>query len=154
MDAPYCRNAADVQAAVEAILQGGNAGLWYARENYGVSAQWGDDGKVSITGTLLIERNAEAFLSETVEPQIVTTTSETRPEVITTRSETRPQTTETAVTTELPSVQTQTNSARQDQDQVSQGGETTTTTSSGSDVTHDYNVWVLAEGAKIQGQTE
>ena len=150
MEPLYCRNEADVTAAVLAILRGGNGGIWTAQATYGVTAIWGDEGKVTISGVMAIERNVEALNSETVEPSLTTTTTENKPEVVSTSRQTNRAFDEITTTRSAEGTTTETRAASTDEDRVSQPTETTITRTSGQDRSIDANVWVNAVGDDIQ----
>lgn len=132
----YLRNSEDVAFAVAAVLRGGNAGMFEVQSN-GITAQWGADGVVTFTGILVRELNATAMLTETVEPQVVTTTREERPEVIATTEQTQDASTEVTVEQRAASVsevsQSQserenTNGPTEQTSQLNQGSDDTTQT--------------------------
>lgn len=149
MDSPYLRTSDDLKDAVIAILTGGNAGMWAAHQTYGVNAIWGEDGKVTITGTMAIARNVEALLTETLEPELVTTSSEVRPEVTSTSTEVRPRSVETSETRSEKSTSRQERSRFTDEDRVSQPAQTTSVQTYGLDRTIEKNVYLLGEGNQI-----
>lgn len=151
MDSPYLRTSDDLKDAVIAILTGGNAGMWEAQQVYGVNAVWGEDGKVTIQGTMAIHRNVEALLTETLEPELVTTSSEVRPEVTSTTTEVRPRSVETTLSQHGKSTTRTTRQGFTDEERVDQPRERTITKSSGKDTTEDMNVWAQATGDKING---
>jgi hypothetical protein len=129
----YLRNADDVAFAVAAVLRGGNAGMFEVQAN-GITAQWGADGVVTFTGILIRELNATALLTETVEPQVVTTTREERPEIITTNEQTQDASTEVTLEQRAASV-SEVRQDQSDEEQTNGPTETTSQTTLGSDET-------------------